>query len=387
VTIVTAVVSLAEATALLVGACGTAQEDVIAACKNSVREAEKVLRDAKHAATTAPNDAAKQKLNGAACAAVEAVANLFVAAKAHSKRQTLQGKRKLTEAHDALIDRISELVDAVALLPNSADAVRMYRSGDDLETLAMRALAECRQRIQTAQRSIADAVGGGYQPGPPESALQQAKVEHMMCDAAFGLGGAVNDVAAIAQQAQQQLAGAGGNQSIFKRDPTWAKGLIQSANEVCGSVEEAARVAVKAIAQQQCEKENVAQVAKNVASTSARLVASSRAKADPDSNTQQQLAAAQKRVAQLSAIMVAVGREFEEYLERPTIDTLAVEEEAIRQQIKILELQKKIAKAKAAVARTKGETPAAPATSGSGRGAPLAAARGGGVVRGRGQGM
>lgn len=379
VSIVTAVVSLAEAAALLVSACGTAQEDVIAACKNSVRESEKVLKDSKHAATTAPNDAAKQKLCAAACAAVDAVANLYVAAKGHSKRQTLQGKRKLTEAHDALIDRISELVDAVALLPNSAEAVRMYRSGEDLETLAMRALTECRQRIQAAQKSVVAAVGGGYAPGPAENALQQAKVEHSMCDAAHGLAGAVNDVAGFAQQAQQQLASSGsaGEKSHFKRDPTWAKGLIQSANEVCGSVEEAARVAVKAISQQQCDKENVEQVAKSVASTSARLVASSRAKADPDSDTQQKLAAAQKRVAQLSAIMVAVGREFEEYLERPTIDTLAVEEEAIRQQIKILELQKKIAKAKAAVARTKGEAAPAPAAA---RG--VAMGRGGGAAAG-----
>ncbi len=393
VSIVTAVVSLAEAAAQLVSACGTAQEDVIASCKNSVREAEKVLKDSKHAATTAPNDAAKQKLCAAACAAVDALANLYVAAKAHSKRQTIQGKKKLTESHDALIDRISELVDAVALLPNSAEAVRMYRSGEDLETLAVRALTECRQRIQAAQKTIVAAVGGGYSPGPAENALQQAKMEHAMGDAAHGLAGAVNDVAGLVQQTQQQLAsgGAAGEKSAFKRDPTWAKGLIQSANEVCGSVEEAAKVAVKAVSQQQCDKENVELVAKSVASTSARLVASSRAKADPDSDTQQQLNAAQKRVAQLSAIMVAVGREFEEYLERPTIDTLAVEEEAIRQQIKILELQKKIAKAKAAVARTKGE--AAPAPAAAGRGAPTgrggaaggsAPMRGGLAPRGRG---
>jgi hypothetical protein len=281
----------------------------------------------------------------------------------------------------------------VALLPNSAEAVRMYRSGEDLETLAdARA-----HRVPPAHPGGAevDRRGGRrrlQRPGPAESALQQAKMEHAMGDAAHGLAGAVNDVAGLVQQTQQQLAsgGAAGEKSAFKRDPTWAKGLIQSANEVCGSVEEAAKVAVKAVSQQQCDKENVELVAKSVASTSARLVASSRAKADPDSDTQQQLNAAQKRVAQLSAIMVAVGREFEEYLERPTIDTLAVEEEAIRQQIKILELQKKIAKAKAAVARTKGEAAPAPAAA---RGAPTgrggaaggaAPMRGGLAPRGRG---
>jgi hypothetical protein len=56
------------------------------------------------------------------------------------------------------------------------------------------------------------------------------------------------------------------------------------------------------------------------------------------------LAAAQKRVAQLSAVLAAVGGEYEEYLNAPAIDPLKVEEEAIQQQIKILQLQKKIAK-------------------------------------------
>lgn len=56
------------------------------------------------------------------------------------------------------------------------------------------------------------------------------------------------------------------------------------------------------------------------------------------------MAGAQKRVAQISAVLVAVGGEYEEYLNAPAIDPLKVEEEAIQQQIKILQLQKRIAK-------------------------------------------
>ena len=128
-----------------------------------------------------------------------------------------------------------------------------------------------------------------------------------------------------------------------------------------------AQVAVNAISKSLCEKAQVEKVAKDVASTSARLVATSRAKADPSDPTQQviilkdetvffffiffliffykkQLAGAQKRVAQISAVLVAVGGEYEEYLNAPAIDPLKVEEEAIQQQIKILQLQKRIAK-------------------------------------------
>lgn len=75
VTLVTAAVGLAESSAALVASCGVAQDDVIGATKNSVRAVENILRDAKQAATTAPNDAAKQQLARAATNTADALAS------------------------------------------------------------------------------------------------------------------------------------------------------------------------------------------------------------------------------------------------------------------------------------------------------------------------
>lgn len=188
---------------------------MIGATKNSARATEAILRDAKHASKTAPNDQARQQLCNAACATGQALADLYIAAKQQSKRQTLAGKKKLSEASDSVIDRIGELVDAVALLPNSADAVRMYRSGEDLETLAARALDDAKQRIAAAQQTIL-ATQPGYQPGPADDALQQPKMEHAMVDASHGLADAVGTVLQCAQTAQSALAAAGAsNNNLF----------------------------------------------------------------------------------------------------------------------------------------------------------------------------
>jgi hypothetical protein len=78
-------------------------------------------------------------------------------------------------------------------------------------------------------------------------------MEHAMGDASHGLAGAVGEVVSCATAAQvsrvvyacgdrtrhlQDALRAAGAANAFKRDPTWAKGLITSANELSASVDE-----------------------------------------------------------------------------------------------------------------------------------------------------
>lgn len=94
---------------------------------------------------------------------------------------------------------------------------------------------------------------------------------------------------------------------LYHKDPTWANGLISSAKNVAAIVRELV-VSADAAAKGKAEEERLVAAARAVAACTAQLVAASRAKADPASQSQQRLSNAATAVATATTQLVEAAR-------------------------------------------------------------------------------
>jgi len=152
--------------------------------------------------------------------------------------------------------------------------------------------------------------------------------------------------ATIAQKELVEKGRATKQQSVYRRDPAWAKGLITAAQSVAGSVKDLVSGANNA-SQGKAEEEVLIAAAKGVAASTARLVYASRAKADQNSQTQQKLTAAARAVAGSTAQLVQAAQS----VTHPTTEAASVDWETntgeaanrkieMEQRVKILQLEK-----------------------------------------------
>jgi len=134
---------------------------------------------------------------------------------------------------------------------------------------------------------------------------------------------------------------------LYKKDPTWANGLISAAQAVSATTQQLVIIANNAAQHKEGGDDNhLVAAARSVAASTAQLVAASKAKADPMSQTQKTLSDAAKSVAKATSELVnaskAVARREEEEKQRK----LSVTQQSKLQQSKIaeIEMQAKILK-------------------------------------------
>jgi len=156
-----------------------------------------------------------------------------------------------------------------------------------------------------------------------------------------------------ATAAQKELVAKGQiskQQSVYRRDPAWAKGLISAAQSVAGTVKDLVTAANSA-AKGKAEEEALVASAKGVAAATARLVFASRTKADPFSPTQKKLSSAAKSVAEATQRLVEAAKSTTDVVEErdstPDWEASSQTEKRraeVEAQVKILKLQKELEK-------------------------------------------
>jgi len=95
--------------------------------------------------------------------------------------------------------------------------------------------------------------------------------------------------------------------SVYKRDPTWAQGLISAARTVAATVKHLVKAANDA-AQGNSSEESLVVAAQAVSAATTQLVTASTVKADPNSENQRKLRDASTRVAQATSQLVTAAK-------------------------------------------------------------------------------
>jgi len=95
--------------------------------------------------------------------------------------------------------------------------------------------------------------------------------------------------------------------SVYKRDPTWAQGLISAARSVAATVQHLVQAANEA-AQGNASEEALIVAAQAVSAVTVQLVSASTVKADPNSDAQRRLREASGKVAQATLQLVGAAK-------------------------------------------------------------------------------
>jgi talin len=347
--IVASALTMAQGASALVTATNASADDLLAALAASVKASLSLLAAGKGGAATAPTPDAAEQLATAAKGVVEKMISLLQAVKVQSRRASTAGAASLSAAQDAVVDAIGQFVEAVKAWPNSADAVRLYFSGENLEKLAADALEKCRAAAISSGQQVVATMPAGYSPGASATALEKEDIKEAFVDATAGAVSSVVAAVACCERALKEIAAkaaeSAGGKSAFLRDPTWARTIMTEADDLSKAVEGMATQVLRAI-QGTMILEELEASAQGVASAASKLVGVTRVKTDAASEAASALANSGRNVAKAAAIVIAVGKEFEDQLANPNAfdNTIDESEDAIRKQVEILELRKKIQK-------------------------------------------
>lgn len=207
-------------------------------------------------------------------------------------------------------------------LPGGERAKKLYAAGENLEETAEKELLAAATSIEDATQVLLNAKKAA-QEKRERAGLEMAGVDEAILDAARAIAQATSVLVNNATVCQKEIVASGKSAkstSVYRRDPTWARGLISAAQAVAGAVGVLVGSA-SGVAQGNAAEEELVTSARGVAASTARLVSASRAKADPMSQSQQKLSNAAKTVAKATAELVdaakAVGEIEEEQVETP----------------------------------------------------------------------
>jgi len=214
-------------------------------------------------------------------------------------------------------------VEASKVLPGSEEALKLFQQTDELEQLAERELMNCASAIEEAARVLVEAkkrqLEARQNKGGP---MPEDEITEAILDAARAITTATGTLVQAATAAQKELVAKGKTsqaQSVYKRDPAWAKGLISASQAVAGTVGELVMAANQAT-QGKIDEEMLVASAKGVSGATARLVFASRTKADPFSPTQKKLTEAAKAVTNATQILVDAAKPGKEAENDATVD-------------------------------------------------------------------
>jgi len=276
---------------------------------------------------------------------------LVGAAKAQrADTQNPAAQQKLSTTASDVVDKITEVVAAAGDLPGGERAKKLFAAAENLEEIAEKELMSAASVIENATQVLLEAKARAQQKRE-QMGLDETGISEAILDAARAIAQATSVLVGSAASCQKEIVASGKitkSTNAYRRDPTWARGLISAAQSVAGAVQTLVKSANDATVNQADEEQLVAS-AKGVAAATARLVTASRAKADPMSQSQQKLSSAAKTVASATSQLVAAAKaaaemeqtEEENLAMQPATET-AQKIQEMEAQVRILKLKKEL---------------------------------------------
>merc|ERR1719333_29579 len=183
--------------------------------------------------------------------------------------------------------------------------------------------------------------------------LEEEGIADAIIDAARAITMATKTLVQAATVVQREIAARGRALKAanpYKKDPAWAEGLISAARAGADTTEDMVIVANDA-SMKQCGEDMVVAAVQGVAGATARLVAASRAKADPNSPSKRKLEAASKAVSKATDSLATAVKEAEKPSEvRRERDESAMQarRRRLEERARILRLEKELEQARQA---------------------------------------
>jgi len=290
------------------GIAGSSDAALRDAAMSSVLAAEQLLQRTAAVLPTSTDAQGQQRLSTSSAAVVEALVTLCEAGKARARRSNAATQNGVNDAASVVAERVNAAVQAAnETLPKKPAAIE---SGENLEELAESELEKCAREIAKAAAAIM--AKGGRARSTGLEAFDA--VADAILDSAQAIAAATQKLVIVATKAQKEISAnssGAGKESVYMKDPAWARGLISAAQAVAGNVKLLVTAANKAASNEGSEEELIA-CGRGVQAATIRLVTAARAKADPFSPTQRELQGAAKEVQQATEGLVQVAKQYSE---------------------------------------------------------------------------
>src|SRR3989338_7222332 len=294
-TIVVALRALAKQSADIVAAASSSQSELIKVAGEMSEASEPLVENGKGSFRLTPNAGVHKSLSAACINNGERVVTLLEALK-QQRGDDPKSFLRVSDASNRLADSLHETVVAARALPGGEN---LELEENDLGSLAEKELLAAAEAIEAAAARLLRL------PKRAEKAdfelMDEQDIAEAILVAARAITDATRSLVQSATSVQRELQAAGKvnpHLNVYKKDPAWAMGLISAAKSVSGSVELLVESANDTAKESDVENESRLIAAVHmVGGATARLVAASRVKADPNSPSQARLEAAAKAVA------------------------------------------------------------------------------------------
>lgn len=301
----------------------------------------RLLADIKGASRLTDDPAIKQMLFDAARAVARAVSSLLSSVGNNDPNGIAAGSAGLRSA----IKDVGAAAERLASAPEQMEEPT-EQEGMRLEDFATNELLAAARTIEEAARSLLRSKESAARSSMEPEQLQVADAIYDAAYAITNVTGNLIKMATIAQKERVAKGRAGVSKEFYKKERTFAEGLISAAKAVAFATVTLVDVANKAV-MGEIDEESLIAASKGVASATAQLVAASRVTADPGSQTQQNLEAAAKQVTNAVALLVEAARAAGQIVSQRKRDARVTRAEQLASNANSSELAKKKAKMEA----------------------------------------
>jgi len=321
---------------------------------------------------------------------------------AKAAKETPESQKELSGLSEGVADRIMEIVKALRQVPGGESITGLHDSGPDFDAIAEQELRKAAKMIEDAANRLLASRPRQVNPG---DFLTEEDINSAILEAARAITVATGSLVKAATLAQRDRIAKQRDpktKHFYRADPAWANGLISAAQAVGATTMDLVESS-NGFVQRTAGTDDAILIssARQVAAATARLMAASRAKSDPFSETHQTLGNASKEVANATQLLVEAARRAAEWVNQPQdvpmldenadLSDVARRKAAIEAQAKLLRIQAELERAQTAYTslntaayNKQGGAPQGGAPQQGGRGGP--GGRGGGPPQGRGGG-
>jgi len=238
------------------------------------------------------------------------------------------------------------------------------RSGKDIEDLAEKELQGCADVINKAVARMKKAQEEAAKLRQGQGVdINQQEITASILEACLAIGQATSILIGSAHGVQQEfnkLSKGKDTKNVYKRDPTWAQGLISASQEVAASVQFLVTVSDKAV-KGESEEEALIVAANQVSAATTRLVTASTVKTNVSQQNQSKLINASKSVSLATRSLVDAAKEaskFQDEVQSKQASKFELSDSRVREmeeQMEILKLERELEKKRMAMLKKRKE--------------------------------